>query len=114
MSEERLEDVIKERDALRAIVDPLNRLRNEKGAWVNFVYDSKAHSDQPLLCQVNITASWTNWGQKSFGGNTLQEALAAAEAAKAAEELRIAEEAKAEREARLAARAERKRLEGNT
>jgi len=73
-----------ERERLLLIVEPLNRLRFNEGASVLIPCDNrKVFGPQN---SIKVIDEWTGWKSQEFTGNTLAEALAAAESAKKEQE----------------------------
>lgn len=71
-----------ELDAARAILAPLDRLREPEGASVTFHHDNPDHNGLPNCC-VTVSDDWTGWEDRDFRADTLAECLATAERAKA-------------------------------
>jgi hypothetical protein len=67
--------------ALRAIVEPLNRLRANEGASVEILCDNP---EGPPNCAIRVSDDWTGdeWDWKRFEGETLAECLSKALEAK--------------------------------
>lgn len=67
-------------DRLQAIIDPLNRLREDEGNTVTFLCPNPDFNGLPDEA-IEIIADWTNWVSWRFSGNTLAECLQSAELA---------------------------------
>lgn len=75
-------ELLDEIQQLRAIVDPLNRLRADDETEVSFWCDKPDDPDAPASI-VGIRAEWADQKAQDFYGETLAEALEAAEKARA-------------------------------
>lgn len=67
--------LLEEIERLQAIVDPLNRLRDEEGASVEIMCPNP---DTGPVEAIEVSGSWTDWRYLRFSGDTLAEVLAAA------------------------------------
>lgn len=76
-----LDDLRKEVERLRTIVDPLNRLREDEGNVVMFICPNPDFNGLPDEA-IEVVADWTGWKPARFTGRTLAECLAAAERAR--------------------------------
>ena len=63
-----------------AILGPLLRLRDNEGASVTILCPNP--DDGMYANEIEVCDEWTGWKPRRFGGDTLAEALEAAEAAK--------------------------------
>lgn len=76
-----------EHEGAGEIVAAVNELRAEGGACVEFCCPNEDFNGQPDEI-VDVTASWTDWEPRRFGGDTLLAALQLALAAKRESEAR--------------------------
>lgn len=68
-------------ERLAAIVDPLNRLREDEGNSVTFICPNPDFNGEPDEA-IEVSAEWTNWEPRRFTGQSLAECLKAAEKAR--------------------------------
>lgn len=81
--DQRREEAMVEAERLRAIVEPLDRLRADEGHSVEFHHDNADYNGLPNCC-VGVVGDWTEWKRRLFYGDTVAACLKAAEEARAA------------------------------
>lgn len=72
--QQKLDALAAENERLKAIVDPLNEIRQDEGTTVSIICDNPDFGSGPDA-QISVNADWTNWKDEHFPGKSLAECL---------------------------------------